>query len=128
TVYLTPFLAASYYSSSEWFCQGFLQVDVPLNRTRVNFGVADPNNLNGSTAQDGSVGWQVLLRLNGQVGCWLYDGSGSGDVLNRIGLLAEMNWTSTLNNAQTHKFENEGSNVTLEVGNFDNRVDVVNMN
>lgn len=138
TVYIVPFLGAA-YSRGDYFGQGFLQVDTPLSETRGTLAVGgttagNPALIDGvplAIAESTDLGWQTLLRLNAQVGKWIYKNpQARGLQMSRLGLMFEAHYTTTLNDAETSSFQVTtiaGQDVDLALGNQANRVDVVNL-
>ncbi len=127
TVYLAPFAAWIYQSTSRFFHQGFLQVETPANPsffTLAGFGQAgfDTNNNgfvgNGVFADPGDTQYafvsavpgsglpisvtrlqpQTLMRLNLGWGYVLSENA-RADWVQRLTGLFEVHWTSTLNDA-----------------------------
>lgn len=131
TVYLTPFLAGSWNDPNNLlFAQAFAQFDFPLNSTRANLGVDDRAGSTLDTAQSDELTWQSLFRLNVQGGVWIYDNPCGGSCIHRLAALAELHWTSTLNDADTVIADLGTINSTpirLNLGNMANRVDVLNL-
>lgn len=131
TVNLQPFLAFACAPDDEWFMQGFLQVDVPVNKSNGNLYVAGAVDGNTPFLRDvsGDLGQQVLLRTNLGIGRWLYQDS---RLDRRIGLVFETHYTTTLSDADIASVApidvGPGFDpITLQLGNTGNRVDVVNM-
>lgn len=131
TVNLSPFLA--YYTpSTRWFSQGFLQFDVPLNKSSASLSEslsvlgANLSNLNTS----GWLAQQTLMRLNIGTGYWVVRNRQSGWI-NSLAIMAEVHYSTTLNNAdllgpvQVAPAAFGLSTVDLTVGNIANRVDVL---
>lgn len=131
TVNLSPFLA--YYTpSTRWFSQGFLQFDVPLNRSTASISEslsvlgANLSNLNVS----GRLAQQTLMRINIGAGYWVVRNKPSR-LINALAIMAEVHYSTTLNNAdllgpvQVAPATFGLSAVDLTVGNIANRVDVL---
>jgi hypothetical protein len=105
TVNLTPYLAWQVRPTSNFFHQGFLQVDAPLNRSdaAINVtGIVTPDS-NFSTsilsgAETGEIDQQTLMRLNLGFGYWLHRGDGMSTLRGLAGLF-EVHYTSTLDEA-----------------------------
>lgn len=103
--HLAPFLG--YLSVHDrWFVQGFLQADFDLNGNDVvSFGAFD------GTLQD-----QNLLFADLSVGHWLYRNRGRCCHLNAVAAIAELHYTSTLNDTDN----------VAGVFNPHNRMDILN--
>jgi hypothetical protein len=105
TVNLTPYLAWQLRPTSNFFHQGFLQVDAPLNRSDAAIsatGIVTPDS-NFSTSilsadETGEIDQQTLLRLNLGFGYWLQRGDGNSTLRGLAGLF-EVHYTSTLDEA-----------------------------
>jgi len=143
TVNLQPFLAVRWTPTEDFFTHGFLQVDVPLNKSDVALAMdtylRDPavtgGEYVGSTYESGGISQQTLLRLNLGAGRWVYR-SPYGRFVDRIGAMLEVHYTETLQDADivgttlpvpTAQLPGIRSNLDLRVGNMRNRVGVVNM-
>jgi len=149
TVDITPFIAYSYVPRGRrFFSQGFLQLDVPVNPTHAVLGIDGVISDEGRTrdlsdafgASDGvELSWQTLMRLNLQFGYYLYQDP-CARYVNSVAGLFEVHYTTTLNDANTLQetiiYDSDldyvigpgtYDDVTLEVGNLANRVDIVNL-
>ncbi|MFO0870253.1 MAG: hypothetical protein U0935_15095 [Pirellulales bacterium] len=148
SVDLVPFLALAYRPTQRMFAQSMLQINIPVNPTRGTLGVAGslngapigsfpPGNpgdpVNGGIADSASLSWQTLLRLNAQLGYWLY--TNPSGRLSAVAAYVEANWSTALNDADrlgpiTLLPAIPGtlpSPLTLDLGNEANRVDIVNI-
>ncbi len=132
TVSLTPFLATGWQPTDEIYGLGFLQLDVPLNESRVSavgtssFGGQPPININ----LQGRLAQQVILRTNLGVGRWLWK-SDTDRLLNSLGLQTEMHYSTTLNDADRVASPppnpNQAGRVSLPAfGSNANRLDILN--
>jgi hypothetical protein len=144
TVYLEPFLAWLYAPNRKWFHQGFLQVEVAANPSRVTVD-GDGATLflqNGSpigfydyftpTPVRADLFAQTLMRLNLGLGRIVVDRPGA-DWLRQVSLLGELHYTTTLQDANLTDIplttQSSVGTVPLQqitVGNQDNRVDILN--
>lgn len=145
TVYLAPFLSWLYAPGGKWFHQGFFQVETAANPSAVT---ADGVSLNTFQFLGTPIGFfdfafpgpttvdlhaQTLMRLNLGVGRVLLNNPRS-DVLSRLVALAELHYTSTLNDANLSVFptQNVSGGIVLadfqelSIGNQANRVDILN--
>ncbi len=132
TVNLTPFLAGAWRPNDTLFSIGFLQLDVPLNESRISAtGTSGSNGQVGPIALQGQVAQQVLLRSNLSLGTWLWKND-HDRIFQSCALFGEMHYTTTLNNADqlgpTPVTGPVGINapVLLSYGNSANRVDTLN--
>ncbi|MCA9261886.1 MAG: hypothetical protein KDA61_21860 [Planctomycetales bacterium] len=145
TFYLAPFWGWLWQPNDRFFHQGFLQVEVAANPTSVTVngdGIQDFYQ-NGVFVSQGDwetatfpttrsdVNFQTLMRLNLGVGYHLVDNPGKRG-LNRLTALAEVHWTSTLNDAAITNIptvDTFGTSVLQQIdfGNPLNRVDIVNL-
>ena len=132
TVNLTPFLAAIVRPSSSTYGMSFLQLDVPLNPSRVNIDGTSSTNNGQPSAFDlrGRIDQQVLLRANLAAGKWLWQND-RDRLINSMGLQSEMHYTTSLNDAdfleQTDAVPGLGSfGSNVGFGNTANRIDVLN--
>lgn len=148
TVDLVPYLALAYRPTQRLFAQSMLQINVPVNPTRGVLGVSgslggapigafpapapgDP--VNGGIAEEASLSWQTIMRLNAQVGAWLY--TNPTGRLTGVAAYFEANWTTTLNDADTLGPValipaipgTLPTPLELTLGNEANRVDIVNV-
>ena len=133
TVNMSPFLA--YYTpGTRWFSQGFLQFDVPLNKSSASLAESldvlgfNVSNINAAAR----LAQQTIMRLNLGTGYWLVRNRQSGWVT-ALAMMAEMHYTTTLNNSdllgplQVAPGLSGLSAVNLTVGNIANRVDVLDL-
>ena len=107
----------------------FLQLDVPLNPSRINAsGDAFEFNQPSSTFNlQGRIDQQVLIRANLAAGKWLWQND-RNRIVNSFGFQGEMHYTSSLNDADI-----VGSTATnlangsefVRYGNFANRIDLL---
>lgn len=131
TVNLSPFLA--YYTpATRWFSQGFLQFDVPLNKSSASLAESldvlgfNLSNINTSAR----LAQQTLMRLNLGTGYWIVRNRPSR-LITAMAMMAELDYTTTLNNAdllgplQVAPALSTLGPVNLTVGNIANRVDVL---
>lgn len=129
TVNFTPFLASIFRPSSSTYCMTYLQLDVPLNPSRIDVsGDAFVNNQPISTFNlQGRIDQQVLIRANFAAGKWLWQND-RNRFFNSFGFQGEMHYTSSLNDADivgsTAPNLANGSKF-LRYGNFDNRIDLL---
>ncbi len=141
TVNLSPFLAWLHNHDGRWFHQGFLQVDIPLNRSSATFDVTGSITPPGpflpaplATTATGPVDQQTLLRLNLGWGYWFYQGTHC-DLLKGIAGIFEVHYTSTLDDA--NPFTTQIATITdggflsfpvnLAIGNQTDNIDIVNL-
>jgi hypothetical protein len=146
TVYLQPFLSWLYAPrGSRWFHQGFLQVETAANPSAVT---ADALGLNLFQFQGVPIGFfdyttngpvtvnmqpQTLMRLNLGTGYEVVRNP-RATFVQRLFALAELHYTTTLNDAQLEEFPTTSASggivladfQELKVGNLANRVDIVN--
>ncbi len=126
TVYMTPFVGwAIAPQAKRWFNQGFVQLDLPLNPTRAVLGI------DGGPAGVAQLDMQTLMRVNTQLGYWLYRSQNPRcSHIDRIAALFEVNWTGTLEKADQASFDLGmigGQPVDLTLGSPFQRMDVVNL-
>lgn len=132
TVNLQPFLASLWTPTDCFFVQGFMQIDVPLNKFGTNLEqslVVDGTTYNPANGS-ADLAQQTLMRLNAGIGRWLYR-----DRCSRrgIALTLEAHYTTTLQDADIlGPFEVTPavpplSATNLQIGNLRNRTDVVNL-
>ena len=130
TVNLTPFLASVFRPSSSTYCMTFLQLDVPLNQSRINASgnaFVDNQPISAFNLQ-GRIDQQILIRANLAAGKWLWQND-RNRIVNSFGFQGEMHYTSSLNDADivgsTAPNLANGSEF-LRYGNFANRIDLLN--
>ncbi len=103
TVSLVPFLSAAFIPAPNWFMQGFLQVDVPLNESTVTvdstavFNGSFPFTESASFTDD--FAQQSVVRFNGSIGRWLWRGD-TQRLIQSAGFVFECHYSSTLNDGQ----------------------------
>ncbi|BBO34718.1 hypothetical protein [Lacipirellula parvula] len=145
TVYISPFLAWAYAPPARWFHQGFFQVEVAANPSRVTV------NGDGATLFLDSVGnpigfydyytpvpvraelfSQTLMRLNLGWG-YIFSQNQNPNRYHRVSGLFELHYTSTLQDANLTNIPlTTQSSIgtvplqTITIGNQDNRVDILN--
>jgi hypothetical protein len=145
TIYIEPFAAWLYApTQSRWFHQGFFQVEVAANPSRVTFNGTAANDFyqNGSfvgfydyftpTPVRANLLAQTLMRLNLGVGYRMYT-EPEARWLRQLTAMFEMHYTSTLNDAALTNLplatQASGGTVplqTIAIGNQLNRVDILN--
>jgi len=130
TVNLTPFLAAIVRPTQSVYGMSFLQLDVPLNPSRVEInGTSFSNGIQSSEFNlQGRVDQQVLLRANLAAGKWLWQNDRER-MINSMGLQGEMHYTTSLNDADflgpTPAAPSPGFGSDVGFGNTANRVDLL---
>lgn len=130
TVNLTPFLGTIIRPSPSIYGMSFLQLDVPLNSSRVDAnGTSFVNNQLASAFNlQGRVDQQVLLRTNLAAGKWLWQND-RDRLVNSMGLQGEMHYTTSLNDADVigpiPAVPNLGVGSALGFGNTANRIDLL---
>ena len=129
TVNYTPFLASVFRPSSSTYCMTFLQLDVPLNPSRIDAsGDTFVHNQPVSTFNlQGRIDQQVLIRANLAAGKWLWQND-RNRIVNSFGLQGELHYTSSLNDADVvgspaPSFAN--GTEFVRYGNFANRIDLL---
>lgn len=129
TVNCTPFLASVFRPSSSTYCLTFLQLDVPLNPSRIDAsGDTFVNNQPVSTFNlQGRIDQQVLIRANLAAGKWLWQND-RNRIVNSFGFQGELHYTSSLNDADVAG--SPAPNLTngtelVRYGNFANRIDLL---
>ncbi len=137
TVNLSPFVATLWTPTPRFFAQGFLQVDVPLNRSNaalmMDGSIDGDTTLIPTTIESGNVAQQILMRINAGVGYWFYRNRCASCVTGIAGLL-EIHHTSTLESADTlgpfvviPAPTADFQDTVLEVGNLANQNDITNL-
>ncbi len=148
TVYLAPFLGWLYAPDARWYHQGFLQVEVAANPSRVTSQGGGTNAFFVDGVFAGSEAWsvfnfptllpteihpQTLMRLNLGWGYNFYSAPRE-DWLREVTGIYEVHYTTTLNDAVLSEIPTVEANTIgtpplqeLRVGNTENRVDIVNM-
>jgi len=141
TINLQPFLAAQWVPNRRFFANGFLQVDVPLNKASTELvldALITDDRLDGGFIADfidesGEIAQQTLLRLNVGAGCWLYDNP-CARFVQKAGFIFEVHYTTTLQDSDTvgtsvdlpNDLPDLADSLDITVGNLKNRVDIVN--
>jgi hypothetical protein len=133
TVNLSPYLSAAYRPTERTFVQGFLQWDVPLNKSSVSvdefFTAGTGPTSRGSFR--GDLEQQVLMRANVGFGRWWCYRDGSR-FFHSLATMFEVHYTTALEDADLAGPFRLNSNVPqvftqTTVGNLANRIDVVNL-
>ena len=136
TVNLSPFLAALYTPTDRLFAQGFIQVDVPVNKSNANvsgFTFIDVPGIgpisNDIPFESGFLKQQVLMRLDLGGGYFVYKNPNARWITGFAPTM-EAHYSFTVSDASTLTLPLEffpGSSADLVVGNLSNRVDVFNL-
>jgi len=113
-VHLAPFIGFLNAPNDRVFCEGFLQVDVPINGNRVYFGGHEL----------GSLSEQSLLFVDLALGYWLHRNPYGRAVTGVAGML-EYHYTTTLEDAGT--VSGTDGFQFLRFGNPANRMDISNL-
>jgi len=129
TVNLTPFMAAIVRPTPSVYGMSFLQLDVPLNPSRVDINGTSFSSGTQTSAFDlqGRVDQQVLLRANLAAGKWLWQNDRER-IINSMGFQGEMHYTTSLNDADFLGPTPAASNLAFSdvgFGNTANRVDLL---
>ena len=129
TVNLTPFLAAIVRPTPSVYGMSFLQLDVPLNPSRVDINGTSFSSGTQTSAFDlqGRVDQQVLLRANLAAGKWLWQNDRER-IINSMGFQGEMHYTTSLNDADFLGPTPAALNLAFSdvgFGNTANRVDLL---
>jgi hypothetical protein len=130
TVNLTPFIAGIVRPTSSTYGMSFLQLDMPLNPSRVDInGTSFTNNVQTSAFDlQGRIDQQVLLRANLAAGKWLWQND-RDRIINSMGFQTEMHYTTSLNDADflgpTAAAPTLGFGSDVGFGNIANRVDLL---
>lgn len=115
SVHVMPFVGFYRKLSQRTFVQGFTQVDVDVNGSRVFLNPdGSPNNLN----QVGRIQDLTLLYLDMSAGHWVYRSNGRG--LTGIAPMLEGHWNRSLNKADCIVDSNSGSRIQLPIQEYDN--------
>jgi hypothetical protein len=144
---LSPFVAFLATPTCRFFTQGFLQVDVPLNKSRVTYSERALINtepaelmLNPLFVSD-HIGEQTLLQADLGAGWWLIKNRTSSWITGMAPTL-ELHYTTTLDNADILELPAAQKSPTLQVvgpggqlipepnstvGNLRNRLDILNL-
>jgi hypothetical protein len=128
---LSPFLAALYTPGARFFAQGFLQVDVPLNTSKVTYTetalLLNPSvNRFGTRPDDptiqvppftvtGHLREQVLMHFDLGTGYWLVRDP-EASWLTGLAPTLEMHYTSTLNSADLLTLPRDSSAIPTPTG------------
>jgi hypothetical protein len=144
---LSPFLAFLAVPNDRFFVQGFMQVDFPLNKSRIDYFEGPLINTEPAELQFGSltatdhIREQTLLQTDIGTGFWLVRNRGDS-WLTGVAPTLELHYTTTLNNADVRSLPNaiRSSNLQVvgpngtpipepspQVGNLRNRVDLLDM-
>jgi hypothetical protein len=146
TVNLSPFIAALWRPTPRWFAQGFLQFDLPLNRSRgeisldafevvINDSGDEVYERLGDFRAIDKLKQQTLMRFNIGTGYWFYKDE-TGNWLTGLAGMIELHYTTTLNKATVSSHPNvidaedideDAPTVNLLTGNLANRVDSLNL-
>lgn len=134
TVNLSPYFSAVFRPSDRIFMQGFLQCDVPLNRSSVSVDEFFTTGISNPISQGsfrGNLQQQILLRANVGVGRW-WRYRDNSRYFHSIATMFEVHYTTSLNDADNAGPFRLNSNLTpiftqTTIGNVANRVDVVNL-
>jgi hypothetical protein len=123
TVALAPFLAALYLPTERFYTQGFLQVDVPLNSSRVTYtnrqlqGTFEPSqealamgSLTPPFTVERDIREQTLLRADWGVGYWIYQAPGNR-WLTGVAPSLEVHYTGTLERADREQLPGDATAV-----------------
>lgn len=130
TVNLTPFLGAIIRPTTSIYGMSFLQLDVPLNSSRVDAsGTSFANNqLSSAFNLQGRIDQQVLFRTNLAAGKWLWQND-RNRLINSMGIQGEMHYTTSLNDADVigpiPAAPNLGVGSALGFSNTANRIDLL---
>ncbi|MCE9606439.1 MAG: hypothetical protein K8U03_16210 [Planctomycetia bacterium] len=133
TVNLSPYFGGAFRPSERSFVQGFLQWDLPLNRSGVSLDETLIVNTLPAARQNfqGRLEQQILMRANVGVGHWWRYRERSR-YFHSIATMFEAHYTTSLNDAQTTGPFTVATNLPAvftqtTVGNIANRIDVVNL-
>lgn len=120
-VYLTPYAAFLHKPTDDFFYQGFLEVDVPTNGNRIDsYDVVDGPGTFG-TLRD-----QTFLYVDLSAGYWLYRNRCS-DVLTGLASLAELHYSTAMENPESVAGMSGDMTSQLRFGNFSGSSDVLNL-
>ena len=143
---MSPFVAVLYTPTPRLYAQGFLQLDVPVNKSTIRYSEVALINTEPTELQfnplyvDSSIREQTLLQTHLGVGYWLEKQPGS--FLSGIVPTLELHYTTTLDNADivTLPLATKGSGLAVvgpngtpiaepnpTVGNLRNRLDFLDM-
>ena len=114
-VHLLPYLALQATPDDNWFFHAFAQIDVAANGDGIRVD-------DGFTVSTGRLVEQTFLFLDAAAGYWwIRDETPDASGLTGLASVIELHYTTTLNDAHTPSVG------FLNVGNVDNRIDVVNL-
>ncbi len=174
TVSLTPFLAVASQLTDKVFLNGFCSIEAPLGRDSVRFRelytdvyqsgsgnefITNPNTASFrdsntgalynqflTDAQEQEIREQTLMSIDLSIGRVIYQSRDHRKRLQRLSLLSELHYTTTLNDADVATFQSVDPNgapvqiygddfsagsspdAPFEVGNVANRLDILNAN
>ena len=111
--HLLPYAAVQITPDDHWFFHALCQIDVGANQNQVFLD-------GGNFTATGSIADQTLMYLDASAGYWWYQ-STDDDGLTGLASVLELHYTTTLNDADVVNLR--GANI----GNLENRFDVVNM-
>ncbi len=117
--YLSPYFGVLRMPNDKWFYQAFVQIDVAANGNRIDY--VDPSAGSGSF---GTLNDQTLMYADLSVGYWLSRNPCADWVSGLAGIL-ELHYTTTVQDAKI--VSGTTSSRYFSFGNFDNRVDVLNL-
>jgi hypothetical protein len=123
SVILSPFVGADVNLTKRLFTTGFLEFDFDATGSHVDI----LRNLNAmpETLPRIHLYQQDLMRADVGTGYWVYrDPQGGG--ITGLAPVAELHYTTTLNNAQLSSFDRAPGN-PIVVGNIANRLDILNL-
>jgi hypothetical protein len=122
-VHLLPFVGFVHAPTDEFFWQGFLQVDVPLNGNRIDYeGVR--SQVVRSSGELGTLNEQSLMYLDLSGGYWVYRNQCSPG-LTGLATLVEVHYTTTMQDTDVVQGTVVPAQLQLTYANFANRVDVL---
>ena len=116
-VHLIPFLAYQAAPNDDFFFNGFLQVDTPINDNSVQVRNLGPNTVDHRKLTD-----QTLLYLDTSFGYWMFRDPDAEFLTGLAGLL-ELHYTTALNSADVVTDRNQ----IVTFGANSGRLDAVNM-
>lgn len=113
STHLLPYLAVQITPDDNWFFHAFCQVDAAANRNDVTLTV-------GNITETDSLADQTLLYLDASAGYWWYRAN-DDEGLTGLASVVELHYTTALENADVAELSG------VEIGNFENRFDVLNL-
>jgi hypothetical protein len=116
-VHLMPFIGFMQAPNDIWFCEGFLQVDIPANGNPFELSAPGPGTL-------GILNEQTLLYLDLSLGCWLYRNT-CAPYLTGVASVVELHYTSTLQD--TDIVAATAAGIAIDLRNSADRQDVLNL-